>query len=318
MFEPFKLPIDEWISSLVIWIAGYRKIFRQIREPFDFILDQMENFLLDPHPLALTIVVVVFTLIVLKWFWALPTAGVLGLATHLWLPPEAAILITALVVIFALAGWQIATFSGIALILVGVIGLWSELMQTSAIVLSAVVICVIIGIPLGILAARSQAFFTLIRPVLDIFQTTPAFVYLVPVVMFFGVGAVPGLIATVVFAVPPIIRLTNLGIRQVQEDVVEAGQAFGCTSFQLLTKVQFPLALPTIMAGVNQTIMLSLSMVVIAGLIGTPGLGFKVFEGLNRLNVGGAAIGGIGVILLAMVLDRVTQSVTKRSEIKAT
>lgn len=186
-------------------------------------------------------------------------------------------------------------------------------MVTFAMVVSAVFFCVVVGIPLGILAARSDTFFALIRPVLDAFQTTPAFVYLVPVVMLFSIGTGPGVIATIIFALPPIIRLTNLGLRQVPEEVVEAGTSFGCTPMQLLWKVQFPLALPTIMAGLNQTIMLSLSMVVIAALIGAGGLGVVVFSGLNRLQVGTAAIGGIGIVLLAMVLDRITQALAGKT-----
>jgi glycine betaine/proline transport system permease protein len=175
-------------------------------------------------------------------------------------------------------------------------------------VLTAVVFCAIVGIPLGILAARSDRFASGIRPVLDIMQTTPAFVYLVPVVMLFGVGMVPGIIATIIFALPPIIRLTNLGIRQVRGELVEAGFAFGATPRQVLFEIQIPLSMRTIMAGLNQTLMLSLSMVVIAALIGAEGLGLIVFRGIGRLDVGLAALGGIGIVLLAIVLDRITQA----------
>jgi glycine betaine/proline transport system permease protein len=193
-------------------------------------------------------------------------------------------------------------------LLVGFLGLWAETMTTLSMVLCAVVFCVIVGIPLGILAARSDRFADVIRPVLDAMQTTPAFVYLVPVVMLFSIGTVAGVIATIIFSMPPIIRLTNLGIRQVRSDVVEAAKAFGATDRQMLWKVQFPLALPTIMAGLNQTMMLSLSMVVIAALIGAGGLGVPVFEGLNSLRVGLAGIGGLAIVLLAMVLDRISQA----------
>jgi glycine betaine/proline transport system permease protein len=179
-------------------------------------------------------------------------------------------------------------------------------------VLSAVFFCAVVGVPLGILAARSNRFETFLRPILDAMQTTPAFVYLVPVVMLFSIGTVAGVIATIVFSMPPIIRLTDLGIRQVRVDVVEAATALGSTSNQILWKVQMPLAMPTIMAGLNQTIMLSLSMVVIAALIGAGGLGVPVFEGLNSLRVGLAGIGGLSIVLLAMVLDRITQSLGKK------
>jgi glycine betaine/proline transport system permease protein len=169
---------------------------------------------------------------------------------------------------------------------------------------------------MGIIAARSNRFVAFIRPILDAMQTTPAFVYLVPVVMLFSIGTVAGVIATIVFAMPPIIRLTNLGIRQVQSDVVEAAKSFGATPNQILWKVQFPLALPTIMAGLNQTIMMSLSMVVIAALIGAGGLGVPVFEGLNSLRVGLAFIGGLSIVLLAMVLDRITQSLGEAKRVQ--
>ena len=170
------------------------------------------------------------------------------------------------------------------------------------------IFCAVVGIPLGIIASRSDGFSAAIRPILDTMQTTPAFVYLVPVVMLFSIGTVAGVIATIIFAMPPIIRLTNLGIRQVHPELIEAAQAFGSTPMQVLLKVQIPLALPTIMAGLNQTIMLSLSMVVIAALIGAGGLGVPVFQGLNSLQVGLAGIGGISIVLMAMVLDRITQS----------
>jgi glycine betaine/proline transport system permease protein len=206
------------------------------------------------------------------------------------------------------AGRGIALFAVLSLAFLDLLGVWSETMTTLAMVLTAVVFCAVVGIPLGILAARSDRFAGGIRPVLDIMQTTPAFVYLVPVVMLFGVGMVPGIIATIIFALPPIIRLTNLGIRQVRGELVEAGIAFGATPRQVLFEIQIPLSMRTIMAGLNQTLMLSLSMVVIAALIGAEGLGLIVFRGIGRLDVGLAALGGIGIVLLAIVLDRITQA----------
>lgn len=217
-----------------------------------------------------------------------------------------------LIILFAIAwrmsSWKIGIFGVITFLLAGYLGMWEETMTTLAMVISSVVFCVIVGIPLGIIAARSDRFVAFIRPILDAMQTTPAFVYLVPVVMLFSIGTVAGVVATIVFAMPPIIRLTNLGIRQVQADVVEAAKSFGATPNQILWKVQFPLAMPNIMAGLNQTIMMSLSMVVIAALIGAGGLGLPVFEGLNSLRVGLAFIGGLSIVLLAMVLDRITQA----------
>lgn len=223
-----------------------------------------------------------------------------------------AVIAVVFAVAWRMAGWRVGVFSAATLVFIGFLGLWEETMTTLAMVLSAVFFCVVVGIPLGIIASRSDRFETILRPILDAMQTTPAFVYLVPVVMLFSIGTVAGVIATIVFAMPPIIRLTNLGIRQVQPDVVEAARAFGSTSMQILWRVQFPLALPTIMAGLNQTIMLSLSMVVIAALIGAGGLGLPVFEGLNSLRVGLAGTGGLSIVLLAMVLDRITQALGRR------
>jgi glycine betaine/proline transport system permease protein len=180
-------------------------------------------------------------------------------------------------------------------------------MVTLALVITSVLFCLVIGIPIGILCSRKDLTYTILRPILDIMQTTPPFVYLVPAVMLFSIGNVPGLIATIIFAMPPTIRLTNLGIRQVPSQYTEAATAFGSSPQQILWKVQVPLALPTIMAGLNQTIMLALSMVVIAAIIGAGGLGLEVFQGLNRLDIGQAFVGGLGIVLLAMVLDRITQ-----------
>jgi len=186
-------------------------------------------------------------------------------------------------------------------------------MTTLSIVLTALVLALVIGIPLGIWAARSNRAYSIMRPILDGMQTIPAFVYLIPVVMLFGIGNVPGVIVTVIFAIAPVIRLTNLGIRQVPLDVVEAMRAFGATESQLLWKAQIPLALPSIMAGVNQTLMMSLSMVVIASMIAVGGLGQMVLRGIGRLDIGLATVGGIGIVVLAIVLDRLTQSMTRRA-----
>lgn len=281
MFDRYRIPLDEWIRMFVDWLVGnYRPVFQNLKWPVEYVLDSISELLL-------------------------------------WLPPSV-VLLALFGIAWAVANWRIGLFSVAAFAFVGFIGLWDELMVTFAMVLSAVTFCVVVGIPMGIFAAHNDWFYRILRPVLDAFQTTPAFVYLVPVVMLFSIGTVPGVISTIIFALPPIVRLTNLGIRQVPEDVVEAGQAFGCTPMQLLWKIELPLALPTIMAGLNQTIMLALSMVVIAALIGAQGLGVVVFSGLNRLRVGDAAVGGIGIVLLAMVLDRITQEMSRRAEAQRT
>ena len=211
------------------------------------------------------------------------------------------------------ASWRVGIFGLLAFALIGFMGVWDQMIITLSLVVTAVFFSVLFGLPLGILSSRSDRFYTILRPILDIMQTTPPFVYLVPAVMLFSIGNVPGLIATIVFAMPPMIRLTNLGIRSVNAEFIEAAVAFGSTRRQILWKIQFPLAMPTIMAGLNQTIMLSLSMVVIAAIIGAGGLGLEVYAGLERLNIGQAFVGGIGIVLLAMVLDRITQGLGEKA-----
>jgi glycine betaine/proline transport system permease protein len=210
-------------------------------------------------------------------------------------------------------GWRFALFAVAAMALLFGMDIWQETVATLALVIGSSLVALAIGIPIGIAMARSDTVEAIARPILDFMQTMPPFVYLIPAAIFFGLGKVPGAIATLIFAMPPAVRLTNLGIRQVSREHVEAGQAFGCTDRQLLFKVQLPLALPSIMAGVNQTIMLALSMVVIASMIGAGGLGNTVLTGIQRLNVGLGFEGGLGVVLLAILLDRITQSFGRRS-----
>ncbi len=185
-------------------------------------------------------------------------------------------------------------------------------MQTLSLMIMAVVTSVIIGIPLGIIMARVNWLRSVMMPVLDVMQTMPSFVYLIPVVMLFGLGKIPAIIATVIYAVPPLIRLTDLGIRLVDQEVLEASRAFGANSRQQLFGVQLPLALPNIMAGINQTTMMALSMVVIASMIGARGLGYEVLLGINRLEVGRGLLAGLGIVVLAVLFDRITQSYGQR------
>ncbi len=215
----------------------------------------------------------------------------------------------------ALSLWRVSLgfgiLTGVALWLVNHMGLWTPMMETLSLVIASTLMAMLIGLPLGIAMARKDSVAAVVRPILDLMQTMPAFVYLIPAAMFFGLGAVPGAIATVIFAMPPVVRLTNLGIRQVHAEFIEAGNAFGCTSSQLLFKVQLPNAMPSIMAGINQTIMLSLSMVVIASMIGAGGVGNTVLTGIQRLDVGTGFEGGLAVVILAVILDRLTQSLGK-------
>lgn len=233
-------------------------------------------------------------------------------------------LFIAIVVVLSLAalgwrrpgGWGLAVFSVLGLGLVWNLGYWRDLDKTLALVLAAEVLVLLIGVPLGILTAKSRTLERLLRPVLDVMQTMPAFVYLVPAVILFGLGLVPGVLSTTIFALPPLIRLTALGIRQVPRELVEATQSFGATWWQLLLKVQIPSALPSIMAGINQSIMLGLSMVVISAMIGAGGLGNVVLEGITQLDVGKGFVGGLCVVILAIILDRVTQSLGRLNKEK--
>jgi glycine betaine/proline transport system permease protein len=277
-FDERVIPLDVWITNVVNWLVeGYRWFFQLIKWPVDFILSGVSDGLLATSPL---LVIALFG--VIAW---------------------------------RVSGLKLAAFTILSLVLIGLLGFWSETMITLAMVFSSVVFCTLVGVPFGIWAGRSDRVNNILRPILDAMQTTPAFVYLVPIVMLFSIGNTAGVLATIIFALPPLVRLTSLGIRQVHPELVEAALAFGATSSQVLLKVQIPLALPTIMAGLNQTIMMSLSMVVIAAMIGAGGLGAPVVLGLNTLDIGLATVGGLAIVLLAIILDRITQSMaTKKNK----
>lgn len=215
---------------------------------------------------------------------------------------------------FWVARWGLTVFTIVGLLLIENLGYWSKTMDSLSLVMTSTLISVIIGLPIGILSARKDGLRNVISPILDFMQTMPAFVYLIPAVTFFSLGVVPGVIASVIFAMPPTIRLTNLGIRQVSAELVEASDAFGSTPGQKLVKVQLPLAAPTIMAGINQTIMLSLSMVVIASMIGAQGLGADVYRAVTQLRIGDGFSAGLAVVILAVLLDRITQNLNKKTK----
>ncbi|SDK48653.1 ABC transporter permease [Sediminibacillus albus] len=221
-----------------------------------------------------------------------------------------------LILIFLLGWYFKSVWSGVLyaffIFLVGTFGLWSEMMMTISIVLSAVIICLVIGIPLGVWMAFSKGFSTVMRPILDAMQTMPSFVYLIPAIFFFGLGNVSAIFATLIYALPPVIRLTELAIRGVDPEVVESAQSFGSSRWQMLTKVQLPQALPTIMAGVNQTTMMALAMVVIASMVGAQGLGEQVLISINRIDIALGFEAGISIVFLAIIIDRVTGGVADR------
>jgi len=231
----------------------------------------------------------------------------------LWIPWWTIFIITGLLA-WQTVGAKFAAIAVVSLCLICIFGLIDLGSMTLAITLTAAFICVVFGLPLGIIAARSNRFDGMIRPALDMMQTMPSFVYLIPALMLFGLGKTPAVMATCIYAIPPIIRLTNLGIRQVDAQVVEAGQSFGATPWQLLTKVQIPMALPTILAGLNQTVMMALAMVVIASMIGAKGIGTEVLNGIARLEVGRGFLGGISIVFMAIILDRISQGFARRPQ----
>ncbi|MEK3889794.1 ABC transporter permease [Bacillus sp. FSL K6-3431] len=224
-----------------------------------------------------------------------------------------------LAILFALLAWvistrKIATFSLIGLLLIDYLGYWDPMLQMLALVITSVVISIVIGIPIGIWSSQKETVRKIVAPILDLMQTMPAFVYLLPAIFFFNIGVVPGVVASVIFSMPPTIRLTILGIRQVPEDLIEATEAFGSTTGQKLIKVQIPLAMPTIMAGINQSIMLALSMVVIASMVGAPGLGEEVYRAVTQLKTGVGVEAGLSIVIVAIILDRITQHAGKQKQ----
>jgi len=234
---------------------------------------------------------------------------IVGIDSSLNAVPPLVMLVLLALIAWQAAGPRVGILVAASLTFLGFLApnAWELAMTTLAIVVSAVILCFLIGLPLGIFAGKNDRFEAVMRPVLDTMQTIPAFVYLVPVVMLIGIGNVSGVIVTIIFSLPPLIRLTSLGIRGVNPSVVEAAKAFGASPAQVLLKVELPLATPTILAGVNQTIMLSLSMVVIASMIAVKGLGNEVLRAMGRLDAGKAIVGGLGIVILAIVLDRITQ-----------
>lgn len=238
---------------------------------------------------------------------------IIGLFEELLLwPPEFVIMIIVGLFVWFLASYQLAIFSFLGLVVIFGMDIWEPTMETVALALSGTGVSLFVGIPLGILASQSNAIERILRPILDFMQTLPSFVYLIPAVMFFGMGSVAALVATMIFAMPPAVRLTTLGIREVSSEMVEAARAFGSNRWQTLKDVQLPLALPTIMAGVNQCIMMALAMTVIASMIGGGGLGNVVLRSMQTLNIGMGAVGGLGIVILAILLDRLTENISKK------
>ena len=262
--------------------------------------------------------------VVITWepFFVIIRTMVLGILIPfrnflMWLPWWLVIAGTGILT-WRVVGVRFGVIALLFLSFIAVMGLINLLMMTLAITLTATLLCVVLGIPVGIATAQSNRFEVMLRPILDGMQTMPSFVYLIPALMLFGLGMTPAVMATMIYAIPPIVRLTNLGIRQLDTSVLEAAKSFGATPWQLLTKVQIPLAMPTIMAGLNQTIMMALAMVIIASMIGAKGLGAEVLSGIARLEVGRGFVAGISIVFVAIILDRISQSLARRPEVKPT
>ncbi len=273
-----RIPVADWIDGAVSWIVT------NLGAVLDVIGDVLLAVLVAAERLLLW----------LPWF-----VIILGVAFLAW---------------FAIRRWWAAPIMAGFLLIIGSFGYWDLAMMTLALIFAAVIISLLIGIPTGIAMARSDGFAGILRPILDGMQTMPSFVYLIPALMFFGLGKVPAVFATVIYAVPPVIRLTNVGIRGVSQSVVEAAKAFGATSRQILWEVQLPLAFPSIMVGINQTTMMALAMVVIASMIGARGLGMEVLLAINRIEVGRGFEAGLSIVMLAILIDRITHALAARQQ----
>lgn len=271
-----EIPLADWTETFMDFITdSFSGAFNSIQNTVGFLMDGMTDLLLVISP------IVFILLVALMAFFA--TGKKFGLA------------------LFAIIG----------LLFIYNQNLWGQLMNTFTLVLFSSLIAIIIGMPIGILMSKSKAAEEIIKPILDFMQTMPGFVYLIPAVAFFGIGVVPGVFASVVFALPPTVRFTNLGIRQVPTELIEAADSYGSTPTQKIVKVELPLAKPTIMAGINQTVLLSLSMVVIASMIGAPGLGREVLTALQRAQVGDGFVAGLSLVIFAIIVDRLTQSLNR-------
>lgn len=272
-----KLPLAQWIDALVDWMTDtFGGMFDGISAGVEFFVE--------------------------------------GIVAGLGFIPAIILIILVSLLAWKVCNWRIAVFSLVGLFLIHNLGYWEDMLETLALVLTAVLISIVVGVPVGIWASQSEKVRRVVTPILDLMQTMPAFVYLLPAIFFFSIGVVPGVIASVIFAMPPTIRLTVLGIKQVPGDLIEASEAFGSTTKQKLLKVQLPLAMPTIMAGINQSIMLALSMVVIASMVGAPGLGTEVYRAVTQIKTGVGFEAGLAIVVIAILLDRITQNIGKKKQ----
>jgi len=273
-----NIPLADWVDAFMDWVlANFSGVFDAIGHVLLMMLLNIERF-------------------------------------FLWIPWWLVVIFVGILAWRVMRKWTMGVVMALLLMLIGSFGYWKLAMMTLALTTSAVVVSLAVGIPLGILMAKSDLAETIIRPVLDAMQTMPSFVYLIPALMLFGLGKVPALFATLIYAVPPVIRLTNVGIRQVSQDTIEAARAFGASPRQILFDVQMPLAVPSIMVGINQTTMMALAMVVIASMIGARGLGLEVLLAINRIEVGRGFEAGLCIVFLAIIIDRITNALATQQQ----
>lgn len=274
MFQQAVIPVDLMVTQAVDYLVNnYRPLFQAMKYPVNLVLEMVENgFRTTPPTITMAVVFLIA-----------------------WQVVSIRMAIASLLLLFS----------------IGLIGAWEPAMTSLAIVITSISFCALLGIPLGICSAKSNLFEALLKPILDFMQTIPSFVYLVPVVLLFGVGNVPGVIVTTLFALPPMVRLTNLGIREVSGDLIEASKAFGSSPVQTLINVELPTARPVIMAGLNQSVMMCLAMSVVSSMISVAGLGRMVLVGIGQLDMAQASVGGLGIVFLAIIIDRITQGLGK-------
>ena len=327
-FPDINIPLAEWIDNIMDWVTtNWAAGFDAISDAILWLLLRIADFLVfDIDGFSIPLLIVVLLALLVAWrllhnFWtgllvAFGIAFIGSLFTSFSLPWFAIILMTGLLAWRVMHRWWMGVIMSLLLVIIGSFGYWDISMETLAIVIVAVIISMAIGIPTGIVMARSDRIERVLKPILDAMQTMPSFVYLVPAMMLFSLGKVPAVFATIIYAAPPVIRLTNAGIRQVSQSVIEASRALGSTSRQTLFEVQLPLAIPSITVGINQTTMMALAMVVIASMVGAGGLGKEVLRSLQNIDIGRGFEAGLSIVFLAIIIDRITSALASREQIK--
>jgi glycine betaine/proline transport system permease protein len=326
--EFINFPLAEWIDNVMDWVTtNWAAGFDAISDAILWMLLRIEDFIVfDVEGFSITLLIVVLLALLVAWrllrnFWtgllvAVGVAFIGSLFTSFSLPWFAVIVMTGLLAWRVIHRRWVGVIMALLLVLIGSFGYWDLAMETLAIIIVAVIISIASGIPIGIIMARSDRIERVLKPILDAMQTMPSFVYLVPAMMLFGLGKVPAVFATIIYAAPPVIRLTNAGIRQVSQSVIEASRALGSTSRQTLFEVQLPLAIPSITVGINQTTMMALAMVVIASMVGAGGIGEEVLRSLQNVDIGRGFEAGLSIVLLAIVIDRITSAFASRQQVK--